>query len=250
MYEIISSLLDLSHEIGREERRLSILGEGNTSARVSPTEFVVKASGTSLVDLTEADLSLCETAKVLALMENRLPDDEAIDTGLLEARVRGEGKKPSVEAMFHAWLLGLEDVHFVGHCHPLSVNQVLCSPRSRDFAERRLFPDEVVCCGPASVYVPYADPGLLLAREIRQRTNSYIQQRGHLPRLILLQNHGIIAIGKTPQAVLAGLLMAAKAAEIFMGAACMGGPNFMTQQQVERIFSRADEEYRQKELKI
>ena len=68
--------------------------------------------------------------------------------------------------------------------------------------------------------------------------------------LILLQNHGIIALGATPQAVLACLLMATKAAAIFMGAAAMGGPNFMTAQFDERIAARPDEAYRQKQLKI
>ena len=70
-----------------------------------------------------------------------------------------------------------------------------------------------------------------------------------MPRLILLQNHGIIALGSTPDAVLACILMAAKAAAIFVGAASLGGPNFMTAQQVERISVRPDEAYRHKQLK-
>ncbi len=151
---------------------------------------------------------------------------------------------------FTPGLLTLEGVNFVGHCHPVSANQVLCSPRARDFAERRLFPDEVVCCGSSSVFVPYTDPGLALARDIRERTNSFIKENGEVPRLILLQNHGIIALGATPDGVLACLLMAAKAAEIFAGAAAMGGPNFMTPQNVERIAGRPDEAYRQRQLKM
>jgi rhamnose utilization protein RhaD (predicted bifunctional aldolase and dehydrogenase) len=130
------------------------------------------------------------------------------------------------------------------------VNQILCSPRARDFAERRIFPDEVVCCGPQSVFVPYVDPGLALAREIRDRTQSFVTKFNMVPRIILLQNHGLIALGSTPNAVLAATLMAAKAAEIFIGAAAIGGPNFMTDAQVARIASRADEAHRQKELKL
>jgi len=126
----------------------------------------------------------------------------------------------------------------------------LCSPRARDFAERRLFPDEIVCCGPASVFVPYVDPGLPLAREVRERTNAFIQQYGSMPRLIALQNHGIIALGSSPQAVLGCILMANKAAAIFLGAGSLGGPTFMTPTHVERICARPDEAYRQKELKL
>jgi rhamnose utilization protein RhaD (predicted bifunctional aldolase and dehydrogenase) len=127
---------------------------------------------------------------------------------------------------------------------------VLCSPRARDFAERRLFPDEVVCCGAASVFVPYTDPGIPLAREIKERTLLFLKQFGHTPRLILLQNHGLIAIGPTPEAVLSCIRMATKAAEIFVGAAALGGPNFMSLKDIERIASRPDEWYRQRELKL
>lgn len=250
MNEKIKALLELSRDIGREDRQLAILGEGNTSARLSNDQFAVKASGSSLATLTEEDVTICDTAKVLAIFERRQSTDEGLDEQLLNSRVGGKGKKPSIESMFHAWLLTLRDVNYVGHCHPLTANQVLCSPRARDFAERRLFPDEVVCCSAESVFVPYADPGLALAREIAERTRLHIEKEGYVPRLILLQNHGIIALGSTPQAVMACILMASKAAAIFMGAAAMGGPNFMTPQHVERIAGRPDEAYRQKQLKI
>lgn len=250
MNEKIKALLQLSHDIGREDRHLAILGEGNTSAKLNDEQFAVKASGGGLATLTEADVTVCDMAKVLSLFDKRQLTEEELEQQLLDARAGGGGRKPSIEAMFHAWLLTLRDVNYVGHCHPVSVNQVLCSPRARDFAERRLFPDEVVCCGQQSVFVPYADPGLPLAREIAERTRAHLEKEGFVPRLILLQSHGIIALGSTPQAVLACILMAAKAAVIFTGAAAMGGPNFMTPQHVERIAARPDEAYRQKQLKI
>ncbi|MBI2946169.1 MAG: class II aldolase/adducin family protein [Verrucomicrobia bacterium] len=246
----LSQLLELSHAIGQEDRHLAILGEGNTSARLDAAQFAVKASGCSLATLTEADVTICDASKVLAILNQRNVRDETIDQALLDSRVSGASKKPSVEAMFHAWLLTLEGINFVGHCHPLAANQILCSPRARDFAERRLFPDEVVCCGPASVFIPYTDPGLPLSREIRDRTTAFIQQHGVVPRLILLQNHGLIAQGSTQNAVLACLLMANKAAAIFMGAAALGGPNFLTPQHVERIVARPDEAHRQRQLNI
>lgn len=250
MHDKISDLLKLSREMGREERHLAILGEGNTSVRLNPQHFAVKASGACLAKLGEADVTTCDLEKVLALLDKKTLPDAAIDHALLDARVEHKGRKPSIESVFHAWLLTLEGVQFVGHCHPVAVNQVLCSPRARDFAERRMFPDEVVCCGPASVFVPYADPGLVLAREIRDRTSAFLRQHGFPPRVILLQNHGIIAIGASPEAVMGCLLMATKAATIFLGAASIGGPNFLSPAQVERIGGRPDEAYRQQQLKM
>jgi rhamnose utilization protein RhaD (predicted bifunctional aldolase and dehydrogenase) len=250
MDDQIAELIELSHQIGREDRSLALLAEGNASVKLPSGRFAVKASGALLGQLRSQDISICDSASILKMLEPKTLSDGAIESALLDSRVDGKGKKPSTEAVFHAWLLTLEGVNFVGHCHPLAANQVLCSPRARDFAERRLFPDEVVCCGPASVFVPYVDPGLPLAREIRERTNLFRQHHGQTPRLILLQNHGVIAIGQTAQSVLACLLMAEKAAGIFFGAAALGGPNFMTPQQVERILTRPDEAYRQKQLNI
>jgi rhamnose utilization protein RhaD (predicted bifunctional aldolase and dehydrogenase) len=250
MRDDIAALLELSHEIGREDRDFAILGEGNTSVRLSATQFAVKASGARLATLTEADVTVCDTAQLATLLERKNLPDAVVEKALLDARVDPAAKKPSIEAIFHAWLLTLDGVGFVGHCHPVTLNQILCSPRARDFAEHRMFPDEIVFCGSASVYVPYADPGLPLAWQIRERTKDFLRDHGVVPKLILLQNHGVIALGGSPQAVLACLLMAGKAAAIFAGAAAMGGPTFLLPQHVERITTRPDEAYRQGRLAI
>ena len=195
----IADLLELSRDLGREDRHLAILGEGNTSVRLSPTQFAVKASGARLADLEASDVTVCDTARLVALLDRKTLPDVEVEKALLESRVDPTAKKPSIEAAFHAWLLTLDGVGFVGHCHPLHANQILCSPRVRDFAEHRMFPDEIVCCGASSVYVPYADPGLPLAWQIRERTKDYLRDHGCVPKLIVLQNHGLIALGSTAE---------------------------------------------------
>jgi rhamnose utilization protein RhaD (predicted bifunctional aldolase and dehydrogenase) len=246
----LSDLLTLSHEIGREDRGLAILGEGNTSARLSDETFAVKASGTCLGNLTAEDTVECRFSALLPLLEKESLTDKEIDDALLAARVNPKAKKPSVEAVFHAWLLTLPGINYIGHAHATTVNQVLCSSRARDFANHRMFPDEIVCCSVASVLVPYTDPGLKLAQAIRQETENFIRKIGFQPRIILIQNHGTIALGATWQAVLTAMLMAEKAAKIFVGAAVMGGPVFLSKQHVERIAGRPDEAYRQRALKM
>ena len=178
------------------------------------------------------------------------PTEEAIERILLDCRINPVSKKPSVEAMFHAYLLTLPGVEYVGHTHPAAINQIMCSPRAQQFAEGRIFPDEVVCCGVASAFVPYADPGLLLAREIKASCEQYALDHGRTPRVILLENHGIITLGATPEAVAAAMAMASKAAEIFIGAAALGGPVFLSQDDVRRIDRRLDEKHRRKALKL
>ena len=244
------AMLTLSHELGREERKLAILGEGNTSARLSPDTFVVKASGSNLATLSPLGVTECRLGDLVALLEMKNMPDAAVAAVLLASRVDPAAKKPSVEAMFHAWLLTLPDVNFVGHTHPVAVNQILCTRHARAFATRRLCPDEIVCCGAESVLVPYLDPGLKLAQGIRAAVVAFIKRTGHAPRVILLENHGLIALGATPAAVLAATLMAVKAAEIFSGAAALSGgrPRFLTDAHVARIAGRPDEHYRQRAL--
>ena len=113
-----------------------------------------------------------------------------------------------------------------------------------------MFPDEIVCCGVRSVLVPYVDPGLPLARAIHDGVEKFRQKLGVPPRVILLANHGVITLGGSPQAVLAAMLMTDKAARIFAGAAALGGPEFLSTAEVDRIANRADEHYRQRALKL
>jgi rhamnose utilization protein RhaD (predicted bifunctional aldolase and dehydrogenase) len=244
----LQRLLDLSHQLGREDRRLAILGEGNTSMRLSADTFLVKASGSSLGTLTPAGVTECRFADLLPVLDARSLSDAVIDEKLYAARVDPSAKKPSVEAMFHAWLLTLPGVNFVGHTHPVEVNKILCTPLARKFAQGRCCPDEIVCCGAESVLVPYVDPGLKLAQAIRKAVLAFIKRTARPPRVILLENHGLIALGGTPESVLATSLMAVKAAEVFIGATLLGRPRQLTKQQVERIIGRPDEHYRQQAL--
>lgn len=246
----LRALIQLSHELGREDRQLAMLGEGNTSTRLSEEKFLVKASGTCLATLRETDVVECHTKPILEVMNKKGLTDAEVDNVLFASRVDGKAKKPSVEAMFHAYLLSLPDVEFVGHTHGVAVNQILCSPRAREFAEKRLFPDDIVCCGVASVFVPYTDPGLRLSVAIRDATEAFIKKHQRQPRVILIENHGIITLGRTPESVLSAMFMAEKAARIWVGAASLGGPNFLSPQQVERIAGRPDEHYRQRALSL
>jgi rhamnose utilization protein RhaD (predicted bifunctional aldolase and dehydrogenase) len=157
----------------------------------------------------------------------------------------------SQESPFHAWLLTLPGVNFVAHCHPDAILQIVCSQAAERFAEHRMFPDEVDFVGSQAVYVPYADAGTPLAREIRsklQLTQRRAQSR--TPKLILLQNHGAIAIGPTARAVLGTMLMAEKAARVFIGASRLGGPLFLPPQYVARLEGRANEGPRASTIKL
>lgn len=246
----LTALLELSRQLGSPLRPLAILAEGNTSAKLGPDSFLVKASGSVLANLSENDLVECDAKGLLALLERDKISDAEVNQAIMQCRLDPAAKKPSVESLFHAWLLTLPGIEYVGHTHPCSATGILCSGRAGDFAARRLFPDEVVCCDVESVLVPYVDPGLPLAREIRRRTIVFQDKHQRPPRVILLENHGVITLGGTPEAVIAAMLMVEKSATIWTASASVGGPKFLSPKDVDRISGRADEALRRKALRI
>jgi len=68
---------------------------------------------------------------------------------------------------------------------------------------RRLsLPDQIVLLGPAFVYVPYTDPGLPLALAVRDAVRQFVDTQQRVPKVLLMENHGAIALGGTAQEVL------------------------------------------------
>jgi rhamnose utilization protein RhaD (predicted bifunctional aldolase and dehydrogenase) len=248
----LAALLKLSHDLGHEDRDLAMLGEGNASCRLDADTFLVKASGCSLANLQESQLVACRFSVLLPLLKAGPLTDAEVEKALLESRVLSTQPKPSVEAVFHAYLLSLPGIEVVGHTHPVAVNSILCAGEgmSQRFADERRFPDEIVCCGAKSVLVPYVDPGTILAQKIHEETDKFITAENRPPRVILLQSHGLIALGATTGSVLAATLLAEKTARIFIGSAALGGPTALSPQNVARIDSRPDEHYRQRMLKL
>ena len=242
---LINQLLSLSRNLGKTEQDYVILGEGNISGKVDENTFWVKASGTSLGTLGEKDLVQVLFEPVKQLLEQSHLNDDEIKQGLQDAKMDAEiTAMPSVETFLHAILLQLAGVNFVGHTHPTAVNSILCSNKAEEAFSGSLFPDQIVYCGPAPLYIPYTDPGLPLAKKVRQEISSYLDQWGQTPKILLMQNHGLIALGKTALEVEHITAMAVKAARVILGAYAVGDPHFLSQDNVDRIYSRPDEKYR------
>jgi rhamnose utilization protein RhaD (predicted bifunctional aldolase and dehydrogenase) len=251
----LERLICLSNDLGDPGRDLVILGEGNTSARADADTFWVKASGTSLRTIDETGFVRVGFQPALALLDGPDLADEQIKRQLLQAKAApGAGLgadgdlRPSVETVLHAVCLSLKDVNFVGHTHPTAINAVTCSTDFESAVGGRLFPDEIVVCGPAPVVVPYTDPGLPLARRARELIDQYVEEYNVPPRVVLMQNHGLIALGETPRQVDNITAMAVKVARVLIGTHALGGPRFLTEEDVARIHTRPDEHYRRRAL--
>jgi rhamnose utilization protein RhaD (predicted bifunctional aldolase and dehydrogenase) len=249
--DLLDQLVAMSRRLAEPALDYVILGEGNTSAAVDESTFFVKASGVTLRDIPESGFVRVRRAPVLELLDRPSVTDEEITRGMLAAKVDTLSPiRPSVETLFHAYLLSLPGIRFIGHTHPTPVNAVLCSRAAEEAIAGRLFPDEIVCCGPSPAWIPYVDPGQPLAREMRSRVEAYIDQHNAAPRIILMQNHGLIALGKTPGEVENATAMYVKTARILLGTYALGGPNFLTPENVRRIYTRPDEKYREKQIGV
>lgn len=214
------NILDLAHEISS----FTICGEGNVSSRISEDTFLIKASGTSLHTLSEEDLTLCNTNG---------------------AQIELSHKKPSIETSFHAWIMKtFPEVNFIAHTHPPHTTKILCSEQLHSFAEHRWFPDQIVRNGIKSCVVPYAPPGEAILRLVEKYVTKFVEKEGYFPKLILLQNHGIITASSSAKDCCASSLMCEKSAEIFVGAYALGGVHFLSPEQVAEVDGCPNENYR------
>jgi rhamnose utilization protein RhaD (predicted bifunctional aldolase and dehydrogenase) len=241
---ILRDLIALSQWLGQASRQLLILGEGNTSAACGDGSFWVKASGSELGTTGASGFSRVRLEPVLSLLDAGHLGDDEISAGLQGAVL--EGGRPSVETFLHALLL--TGARWVGHTHPVSVNGILCSRLGAEPFLQHIFPDAVVVCGKAPAVVPYVDPGLPLALAVRDELRRFEEGYGVPPKMLLMVNHGLVALGQTPKEVMNITLMADKWAGILQRTYALGGPRFLPEREVARIDSRADEHYRRRRL--
>jgi len=245
----LEQLVTMSRYLGDPARPYAILGEGNTSARIDDDTFYVKASGTTLGSIDAGGFVQVSISRVVGILDDPSAGDEDVSRVLQEACVvPGETRRPSVETMLHAALLQYPEYTFIGHTHPVSTNALLCSVNSREAVAGRVCPDHIVVMGHKSVYVPYVDPGLVLAREVRSQVARFVDEEGVLPKCIMLENHGFFAMADSPKKVQNITDMAEKMSAILVGCYAVGGPRWMSESDIRRIDTRPDEHYRQRSI--
>jgi rhamnose utilization protein RhaD (predicted bifunctional aldolase and dehydrogenase) len=244
---ILEQLAEMSRSLGDPALDYAILGEGNTSARIDGETFWVKASGAAMRTIEAGGFVRMRFDRVLDLLESEGLSDEEVRAGMEAAKADPAARgRPSVETALHALALQVGDTAFVGHTHPTAVNAILCSEGAREAIAGRLFPDEIVYCGPAPVFVPYTDPGVPLARAVGEAIDRHIAEYRQAPKVVLMQNHGVIALGRTAAEVESITAMVVKTARVILGTYALGGPHFLSPEAVARIHTRPDEAYRRR----
>jgi rhamnose utilization protein RhaD (predicted bifunctional aldolase and dehydrogenase) len=238
----LTDLVQLSRTLGEPWRRFVILAEGNTSHRVAEDQLVVKATGRSLRHASAEDFVVVSLSRLADMVDDSEAGDADVARYFDEVEIE-QGLRPSVEALLHVVCVVDAAATTVAHTHPESVNALLCSDRADVLSGPPIFPDQVVVIGRRALLVPYLDPGVVLAREVRARLAEHARQWG-MPRVIYLGNHGMVALGSSAGQVLQLTEMADKVSRVRATTLSFGNVVPMTDESAERIDTRDDEQIR------
>lgn len=242
-------LLTLCRTLGEPSRDLALSAEGNVSMRLGEQSMTIKASGSTLETLRDEDLVDVDIPTILTLLEG-MPTDEVTQSTYREALISQTEKMPSVEAILHAVLYDITSTQVIAHTHPVVVNMLTCSVSPHLLVQGALFPDAIVMLGRRQLLIPYTDPGVPLAKAVRDGVRSFMHEEGFVPKVIYLANHGLFVLAESPGSALQITEMVVKNARILHGTLAAGGPAFLPSDQVDRIDRRPDEAYRRNVLKI
>jgi rhamnose utilization protein RhaD (predicted bifunctional aldolase and dehydrogenase) len=217
----------MTRKLGEPARDYVIQGEGNTSVRIDEDTFWIKASGADPVSADVNSFLRVRLNDVLEIIDRPSMTEPEVRARLAAAKVDPDAPGcPSIETATHALCLSLGEATFVGHTHPTPVNAILCARDAQAAFAGSAYGHEAQVCG-RPLFVPYAPVGQPLARVVRDGLCAYRDQHSQPPRVILLQNHGLVALGRTPDEVLYVTALMVKTARILLGSRAWGGPHFV-----------------------
>jgi len=236
---VSAELLGLTRSLGRPERDLVILAEGNTSQLLDDGRLVVKASGSRMRDASVEDFVVVDLPPLVELITSASSTQRDLTRALDAGTVDGRRRRGSIETLMHVAVQAVQPVPFVGHTHPTAVVALLSSVHAESAFDYAAYSDEAVVIG-RPLFVPYAQPGIDLGRVYHRCLVEYAEREGVLPQLVLLANHGIVAIAPTAEGVDAISEMAVKAAAVRRIAYSVGGLVPLSEEAVAKFFARDD----------
>jgi rhamnose utilization protein RhaD (predicted bifunctional aldolase and dehydrogenase) len=173
-------------------------GGGNTSVKTADGKYMyIKASGTALKDMTEKQgwrrlrvdsaLSIVRD-KSIAQLDTQKREIEVVNRLLLACDDSVKTiARPSVEAHLHACL-----DKCVIHLHPSAAGAYVNARHGKAKLDK-LFKDESY----PPLWVPYTDPGYMLAKRIAGLVDGYQDQFGKMPAILFLEKHGLFITTKS-----------------------------------------------------
>jgi rhamnose utilization protein RhaD (predicted bifunctional aldolase and dehydrogenase) len=242
-----ADLVSLTRSLGERDRDQAILAEGNTSYRLDADRLVVKTSGSNLAAATADDFVVVETEPLRAFLTDPAADQARL-TDLLDAGEHGGRRvRASIETLLHVAVQAVAPVRWIAHTHPTAVVGLLASVRAETAFDEAVYSDEAVVLA-SPLFVPYAEPGLALGQLVYNRLRHRVDETGELPRLILLANHGIVALSDSAAGADGICEMAVKSATVRQLALSVGGLQSLGPDSVDKYILRAEVRERRDQL--
>ncbi len=176
-----------SNLLGRDPTLVNA-GGGNTSAKLTETDFRgrevgvlrVKASGFDLATMEREGFVGLRLDDILPLRSRAAMTDAEMAAYLAHTITAPEAPRPSIETLLHAFTRH----RHIDHTHP-DVGLAFCTTAGGEELARRLF-------GPTMVWVPYRRPGFALAKQVAALVNA-----DERVRVAFLGHHGLVTWGET-----------------------------------------------------
>ena len=202
MDKALLELIRISNETGVDPTLVQG-GGGNTSVKTDDGQYMyIKASGTALKAMNAKEgwrrlrLDLARSVvqdESLAKMDPQRREPEVVNRLLLACDDKiNTIARPSVEAHLHAWL-----DKCVIHLHPSAAGAYHNAKNGWARLEK-LFKDEPL----PPLWVPYTDPGFMLAKRIARLVENYQDKFGKSPAILFLHKHGLFITAKTADGAL------------------------------------------------
>lgn len=225
--DLVDILVDLARQLGNHPAKVVIFDEGLVAAKIDG-HLVISRPGARLGSSDRGDFIHFDGRPLIELLKTDQLRRQTEEETLIASRLGRDMQAPGPEAYFVADLLQRSESRLLAHVQPVTVNQILASPRARQFADRRVTLNEIFNCGLATALVPYADPGAALAKEVRTKVSLWRDRARTDPKVVLLQNNGMVVMGNAPEEIIENIEKVLRAAEVFIGASLLGGPQFLT----------------------
>jgi rhamnose utilization protein RhaD (predicted bifunctional aldolase and dehydrogenase) len=184
-------------------------GGGNSSVKLDDGTMLIKASGFSMSDV-ESESGFCKVniAEIPGFLSSlsanpnySRKDREMAATEILSRASEHQKFRPSIETFLHSVSSG----KFTLHTHPIALNMLLNKHNWMESIDK--------IYGANSVEVPYATPGIELTLSLLGELNRQSAE----PRMMFLQNHGLIVTADTAEEVILLTENTVQKAEEFLG---------------------------------
>lgn len=197
LYKEINSLIKISKYAGERFDLVQSAG-GNSSIKLKNGTMLIKSSGVTLSDLNfNFGFTKVNNKKIKLILNNKQilkiknkKKKEFLAQKLLKRANLEKKSKPSIEVFLHSLLNKI-----TLHTHPICVNNVVCSPNWKKNLNKIFNNNNYL-------FVKYKSPGIELALELKKEVEKYFSINKFLPKIIFLQNHGLIITDGTTKKVI------------------------------------------------